>query len=74
MKPDRTYVTTMGEYPGGNDKLKILALMNSGAIPVTAGSVKHYSVMHDSWCAKLKGTGACNCDPDVTPTWPMYDG
>lgn len=27
--------------------------------------VHHIQVAHDDWCALLRGTGDCNCNPDV---------
>ena len=29
------------------------------------GEVRHVAVMHDDWCALLKGEGACDCNPEV---------
>lgn len=29
------------------------------------GSVSEIAVLHDGWCAQLRGTGPCNCNPDV---------
>lgn len=29
------------------------------------GEVAFATVYHDSWCKQLKGTGPCNCNPDV---------
>ena len=31
------------------------------------GQVYIVSVRHDDWCAVLKGTGPCDCNPDVRP-------
>ena len=28
--------------------------------------VHHIRVAHDEWCAMLRGTGPCNCNPEVT--------
>lgn len=27
----------------------------------------HITVLHDDWCQLLKGTGPCNCHPEVEP-------
>jgi hypothetical protein len=32
--------------------------------PLKSG-VTHVTVYHDTWCALLKGTGACNCEPVI---------
>jgi len=33
--------------------------------PLPAGRVSHCEVRHDDWCALLKGSGLCNCNPDI---------
>jgi hypothetical protein len=30
----------------------------------------HIEVRHDDWCDLLKGTGPCNCNPDVSGPVP----
>ena len=32
---------------------------------LTPGTGLDVSVLHDSWCAELAGTGPCNCDPEL---------
>jgi hypothetical protein len=27
--------------------------------------VHHVQVLHDDWCAMLRGVGECNCNPEV---------
>jgi hypothetical protein len=45
---------------------KVLNKMETGEIPITRGSVSIVNILHDDWCAKLKGDEfECNCDPDV---------
>jgi len=29
------------------------------------GSIHVIKVRHDSWCKLMKGTGLCNCNPEV---------
>lgn len=33
--------------------------------PPEPGAVEHVEVRHDSGCARLRGTGSCDCDPEV---------
>ena len=42
-----------------------LAKMLDACRDIRPGTVQHVHVAHDDWCAQLRGTGACNCDPDV---------
>ena len=51
-----------------NHQRKILALINAGTIPTTAGAVSQVDIYHDSWCHLLAGQGPCNCDPEVKVT------
>jgi hypothetical protein len=30
--------------------------------------IQHVNVLHDSWCSLLKGTGECDCEPQIE-TW-----
>lgn len=52
----------MTPTPNWLPKLKRLAeahgLFQRGTLTVT-------DIRHDDWCARLQGTGVCNCDPDV---------
>lgn len=32
-----------------------------------AGRLYLITVMHDDWCAQLRGRGFCNCDPVTLP-------
>jgi hypothetical protein len=36
----------------------------------------HFNILHDDWCALLKGTGECDCDPIIQGPIPNadYDG
>jgi hypothetical protein len=43
---------------------KIEALKNQ----LESGKQYVFNVIHDPWCALLKGGGPCNCDPEVTAT------
>jgi hypothetical protein len=36
-----------------------------------AGRPLHVNVAHDAWCALLRGTGVCDCDPDVSPVYSL---
>ncbi|MFZ0232404.1 MAG: hypothetical protein WA306_09315 [Candidatus Acidiferrales bacterium] len=45
---------------------KVLNKVETGEIPITRGSMSIVNILHDDWCAKLKGDEfECNCDPDV---------
>jgi hypothetical protein len=35
---------------------------------VQQAGLHHIRVSHDDWCALLRGTGECNCNPDVEYT------
>lgn len=32
---------------------------------IKPGSISQVIVKHDDWCELLKGTGECNCNPDI---------
>ena len=40
----------------------IVARMNAAR----PGEVVHVDVLHDDWCFKLGGFGACSCTPDIS--------
>jgi len=42
-----------------------LKAMRDPRLQLRRATVSHLCVQHDRWCAKLKGTGTCNCDPDM---------
>lgn len=48
-----------------NHVAKMLKLIAEGTFNPKPGTVSGISILHDDWCAALKGTGPCNCDPDV---------
>lgn len=31
----------------------------------TRAAVATAEILHDDWCARMQGTGVCDCDPDV---------
>jgi hypothetical protein len=42
-----------------------LKALSDPRLQVYRGTASHVCVQHDLWCAKLKGTGTCTCDPDM---------
>jgi len=42
---------------------RIVEAARAGAIK--PGEARVVRVMHDDWCALLKGKGQCNCNPDI---------
>lgn len=52
----------MSDEPNWVPKLKKAAKANG--VPLTE-AVSLADIRHDEWCARLKGEGPCDCDPDV---------
>lgn len=43
---------------------KILTQIDEGKVEVKPGLI-HMEVLHDDQCPMLKGTGPCECDPEI---------
>lgn len=51
--------------PPPRDVPRYLAALAQLTGTLKPGTVNHVEVAHDPWCAQMKGTGSCNCNPAV---------
>lgn len=61
-RKQRRAAEAAGRKQGVGYASRLFAGMDS--LPLTGVALT--TVQHDSWCDKLNGRGACNCNPDVT--------
>lgn len=52
---------TEAEYAAQPYYEKIKAL----GLDLSPGTIQHINILHDDWCQLIKGSGPCNCNPDV---------
>lgn len=50
-----------------NWELKLRAAAEEHGVELTE-AVTLADIRHDDWCARIRGAGVCDCDPDVTLT------
>lgn len=60
----------MSDEPNWVPKLKKAARANG--VPLTE-AVSVADIRHDDHCARIRGTGVCDCDPNVTLTQRRID-
>ena len=47
-----------------NYEQKILQLLKEGKVP--RNTYSDVVILHDEWCQFFKGTGECDCSPEIT--------
>jgi hypothetical protein len=63
-KPIRAlFISPSDTRPDAHNYMPAL-LEKSRVLP--PGGVSHVTIRHDDWCKLLAGTGACNCEPEVS--------